>query len=43
VTLRVHVQDNVVVEVTSPHDGPVTHGSLCIKGRFGYQRIQNRS
>jgi predicted molibdopterin-dependent oxidoreductase YjgC len=32
---RVHVQDNEIVKVTSPHDNPVTHGNLCIKGRFG--------
>ena len=30
------------VKVTSPHDNPVTHGNLCIKGRFGYQHVQNR-
>jgi len=32
-----HVQDNEIVKVTSPHDNPVTHGNLCIKGRFGYR------
>jgi predicted molibdopterin-dependent oxidoreductase YjgC len=37
-----HVQDNEIVEVTSPHDNPVTHGNLCIKGRFGFQHVQNR-
>ena len=35
--LTLHVQDNEIVKVTSPHDNPVTHGNLCIKGRFGYQ------
>jgi predicted molibdopterin-dependent oxidoreductase YjgC len=40
--LTLHVQDNEIVEVTSPHDNPVTHGNLCIKGRFGYQHVQNR-
>ncbi|WP_319673138.1 NAD(P)H-dependent oxidoreductase subunit E [Streptomyces sp. ME18-1-4] len=40
--LTLHVQDNEIVKVTSPHDNPVTHGKLCIKGRFGYQHIQNR-
>ena len=40
--LTLHVQDNEVVRVTSPHDDPVTHGNLCIKGRFGYQHVQNR-
>jgi hypothetical protein len=27
--------------VTSPLDHPVTRGNLCIKGRFGFQFIQN--
>ncbi len=40
--LTLHVQDNGIVKVTSPHDNPVTHGNLCIKGRFGYQHVQNR-
>lgn len=36
------VQDNEGVEVTSPHDGPVAHGTLRSKGRFGHQHVQNR-
>ncbi|MEU6355314.1 2Fe-2S iron-sulfur cluster-binding protein [Streptomyces sp. NPDC047072] len=40
--LTLHVQDNEIVKVTSPPDDPVTHGNLCIKGRFGYQHGQNR-
>jgi predicted molibdopterin-dependent oxidoreductase YjgC len=36
------VQDNEIVNVTSPHDHDVTEGNLCIKGRFGYQYVQNR-
>jgi IS605 OrfB family transposase len=40
--LTLHVQDNEIVKVTSPHDNPVTHGNLCITGRFGYQHVQNR-
>jgi predicted molibdopterin-dependent oxidoreductase YjgC len=40
--LELHVQDNEVVNVTSPHDHDVTEGNLCIKGRFGYQFVQNR-
>ncbi|MFD4568400.1 2Fe-2S iron-sulfur cluster-binding protein [Streptomyces sp. NPDC058467] len=40
--VTLHVQDNEIVKVTSPHDSPVTHGNLCIKGRFGYQHVQNR-
>ena len=41
-TLTMHVQDNRIVRVTSPHDQFVTRGNLCIKGRFGYQHVQNR-
>jgi len=40
--VTLHVQDNEIVKVTSPHDNPVTHGNLCIKGRFGFQHVQNR-
>jgi predicted molibdopterin-dependent oxidoreductase YjgC len=41
-TLTLHVQDNTIVNVTSPPDHPITSGNLCIKGRFGYQHAQNR-
>jgi predicted molibdopterin-dependent oxidoreductase YjgC len=41
--LELHVQANEVVNVTSPHDHDVTEGNLCIKGRFGYQHVQNRA
>ena len=40
--LELHVQDNTIVKVTSPADNPITHGNLCIKGRFGFQHAQNR-
>ena len=40
-TLSLHVQDNTIVKVMSPPDHPVTHGNLCIKGRFGFQHVQN--
>ena len=40
--LDLHVQDNAIVKVTSPQDHSVTHGHLCIKGRFGWQFVQNR-
>jgi predicted molibdopterin-dependent oxidoreductase YjgC len=39
----VHVQDNEIVKVTSPWDHDVTSGHLCIKGRFGFQYVQNRA
>lgn len=38
--LELHVLDNRVVKVTSPQDHPVTHGMLCVKGRYGYQYVQ---
>ena len=41
-TLQLHVQENHIVRVTSPLDHDVTHGHLCIKGRFGWQFVQNR-
>ncbi len=42
-TLRLHVQDNQIVRVNSPHDHDVTVGNLCVKGRFGWQHVQNRA
>jgi predicted molibdopterin-dependent oxidoreductase YjgC len=41
-TLTLHVQDNQIVKVTSPLDHDVGRGHLCIKGRFGWQFVQNR-
>ena len=38
--LDLHVQDNRIVKVTSPIDHSVTSGHLCIKGRFGYEYVQ---
>jgi predicted molibdopterin-dependent oxidoreductase YjgC len=38
--LTVHQQDGQIVKVTSPLDHSVTHGNLCIKGRFGWQFVQ---
>ena len=39
--LELVVQDNRIVRVDSPKDHDVTLGHLCIKGRFGYQHVQN--
>ena len=39
--LELHEQDNAIVKVTSPMDHPITSGNLCIKGRFGFQFVQN--
>jgi NADP-reducing hydrogenase subunit HndD len=41
-TLQLRVQDNRIVRVTSPLDHEVTRGHLCVKGRFGWQFVQNR-
>jgi NADP-reducing hydrogenase subunit HndD len=41
-TLSLHVQDNTIVKVGSPADSEVTSGHLCVKGRFGFQFVQNR-
>jgi predicted molibdopterin-dependent oxidoreductase YjgC len=41
-TLTLHVQDNEIVKVTSPVENGVTHGNLCVKGRFGYSYVQSR-
>jgi predicted molibdopterin-dependent oxidoreductase YjgC len=37
-----HVQDDDIVKVTSPLDSTVTDGHLCIKGRFGFQFVNER-
>jgi predicted molibdopterin-dependent oxidoreductase YjgC len=38
--LDLHVQENRIVKVTSPQDHDITSGHLCIKGRFGYEYVQ---
>ncbi|HVG76552.1 MAG TPA: 2Fe-2S iron-sulfur cluster-binding protein [Patescibacteria group bacterium] len=40
-TLTLHVQDNRIVKVTSPSDVAITHGHLCIKGRFGFTFVES--
>jgi NADP-reducing hydrogenase subunit HndD len=40
--VELHVQDNTIVKVTSPLDSEVTHGNLCVKGRFGFEFVQRR-
>ena len=41
-TLTLYVQDNAVVKVASPMHSSVAEGHLCIKGRFGFQFVQER-
>lgn len=38
-TLTTHVQDDRIVKVTSPFDNGVTQGNLCVKGRFGFEYV----
>jgi predicted molibdopterin-dependent oxidoreductase YjgC len=38
-TLSVHVQDAQIIKVMSPLDNEVTHGNLCVKGRFGFEYV----
>src|SRR5581483_2030696 len=40
--LELHVQDNKIVKATSPLDHDITHGHLCIKGRFGWEFVNQR-
>ncbi len=41
-TLTLHVQDNEIVKVTSPLDSSVTEGNLCVKGRFGFEFMNEK-
>ena len=37
-----HVQDDRILKVTSPLDSSVTGGHLCVKGRFGFEFVNER-
>jgi len=39
--LYLHVKDNKVYKVTGVEDVPPNYGSLCVKGRFGYEFINS--
>jgi predicted molibdopterin-dependent oxidoreductase YjgC len=39
--LYLHVKDNKVVKVTGVDEVPPNYGSLCVKGRFGYDFINS--
>ena len=41
--LTVRALDGRMVRVTSPLDHSVTHGNLCINGRFGWQFVEIKS
>ena len=40
--VSLHAQDDRIVKVTSPLDSSVTDGHLCIKGRFGFEFVNER-
>ena len=40
--VTLHAQDDRIVKVTSPLDSSVTEGHLCIKGRFGFEFVNER-
>ena len=40
--LDLHVQDDTILKVTSPLDSTVTDGHLCVKGRFGFEFVNER-
>ncbi len=41
-TLTTHVQDDRIVTVTSPFENGVTQGNLCVKGRFGFEYVNEQ-
>jgi predicted molibdopterin-dependent oxidoreductase YjgC len=38
-TITLRVQDQQIVKAESPIENGVTHGNLCVKGRFGWQFV----
>ena len=42
-TLSLHVDNGEIVKATSPLENTITEGNLCIKGRFGWRFVQNRT
>jgi predicted molibdopterin-dependent oxidoreductase YjgC len=41
-TVSLRVQDQQIVKAESPSENGVTHGNLCVKGRFGWQFVNIR-
>jgi len=37
--MNLHIKDNRVIKITGAEDVPPNFGSLCVKGRFGYDFI----
>jgi predicted molibdopterin-dependent oxidoreductase YjgC len=42
-TIDLHTIGNKIVEVTSPPEAPANKGSLCVKGRYGYEFVNHPS
>ncbi len=40
--LQMHIKDDFIFKVTTPPDGIVNKGNLCVKGRYGYDFIYNK-
>jgi predicted molibdopterin-dependent oxidoreductase YjgC len=40
--LLLHIKNDFIFNVTTPFDGVVNKGNLCVKGRFGYDFIYNK-
>ncbi len=39
--IELHTRDNRIVRVTAPEDAVVNAGSLCVKGRFGFEFVHS--
>lgn len=39
--IELHVKNNKVIKVTGAEETPPNHGSLCVKGRFGFDFINS--
>jgi formate dehydrogenase alpha subunit len=42
-TLELHTDGDKIVKITSPLDAPTNKGSLCVKGRYGYEFVNHPS
>ena len=40
-TIELNIKDGKIIKVTNAEDSPVGAGSLCVKGKFGWDFIQN--
>jgi len=40
-TIELNIKDGKIIKVTNVEDSPVAAGSLCVKGKFGWDFIQN--